>query len=72
VGSTQATDAISISWSAADVREVRPDLTPDQCPEVLREVEDRHDASVGINWDIICKVADRLYPEPGDSSGDDG
>lgn len=51
-------------WQVEDVRGQRPDLTDDQCREVLRQIERGHDATIGINWDVIDAVADILYPEP--------
>lgn len=51
-------------WQVEDVRSQRPDLTDDQCRDVLRVIDRRHDANIGINWDVIDVVADMLYPEP--------
>jgi hypothetical protein len=56
---------ISIKWSIDDVKEVRPDLTDDECLDVLTRVHDKHDANVGVNWDIIKLTADILFPEGG-------
>ncbi len=53
-------------WQVEDVRDQRPDLTDDQCREVLHQIERGHDATIGINWDVIDAVADMLYPEPDD------
>jgi hypothetical protein len=53
-----------ILWHIDDVKEVRPDLTDDQCREVLQECQQNHDAGIGIHWDIIRFCADDLYPEP--------
>lgn len=55
-------DAIAIKWSIEDVQEVRPDLTEAQCREVLAAVFDRHDATIGVTWDVLTIVADDLYP----------
>ena len=57
-------DSISIGWSIEDVQELRPDLTDDQCRDVLRRVEDRHHADIGVNWDIIEEAAEELFPSP--------
>lgn len=51
-------------WHINDIREQRPDLTDDQCREVLRNLEENHDANIGINWDVIDIAAGILYPEP--------
>jgi hypothetical protein len=55
---------LSIGWSVEDVRDLRPDLSDGQSREVLRFVEDRHNASVGITWDVIEEAADELFPPP--------
>ena len=56
-------DEIAIIWSAADVLDVRPDLTHDQALDVLHRVEHKHDATIGINWDVLSCHASMLYPE---------
>lgn len=56
-------DEIAIIWSAADVLTIREDLTPDQAYEVLQQAEHKHDAEVGINWDVLGFHADWLFPE---------
>jgi hypothetical protein len=55
---------IAIIWSTDDVLTVRPDLTDDQAWEVLRAVEDAHDANHGICWDTLEAAAVTLFPEP--------
>ena len=55
-------DQIAVSWHIDDVREVRPDLTDDQCREVLAQAKHRHDAEIGINWDVLDAHADYLFP----------
>lgn len=54
---------ITVTWCIEDVQEERPDLTDEQASEVLRLVEHKHDANIGINWDFIRYMADHLYPE---------
>jgi len=53
---------IAIIWSLEDVQEIRPDLSDDECMEVLGFAENKHDASIGINWDTLEIWADYLYP----------
>lgn len=60
------TRTISICWAIEDVLEVRQDLTEEQAAEVLEEVARIHDASLGINWDVLQEVANTLFPEPED------
>lgn len=52
---------IAIVWSTDDVREVRPDLTDDQCWEVLKTAEQQHDAMIGLCWDTLTYIADDLF-----------
>lgn len=53
---------IQISWHIEDIKSVRHDLDEQQCAEVLGELKHNHDASIGINWDVIECVSDYLYP----------
>lgn len=56
-------DTISITWGISDVKEVRPDLTDKQAREVLSEAKRKHDASIGINWEVLEVVAEYLFPK---------
>jgi hypothetical protein len=55
-------DFIAIKWVIEDVQEIRPDLAEAQCREVLATVRDRHDATIGVTWDVLSIVANDLYP----------
>ena len=44
---------IAAVWGIEDVREMRPDLTADQCWEVLEATDRRHDATKGITWEVL-------------------
>jgi hypothetical protein len=57
-------------WFVDDVLNMRPDLTDDQCVEVLHYLEDNFDANYGINWDVIHYAAAELFPEVGESRDD--
>jgi hypothetical protein len=57
-----AADTIEISWHIDDVKEFRPHLTDAQAREVLAHAKRRHDAAIGINWDVITFHADHLFP----------
>ena len=48
-------DSITITWHIDDVRSLADDIDPtdEQCREVLRRADKYHDASVGINWDVL-------------------
>lgn len=53
-------DKISIVWGIEDVKAVAPKLTDAQCREVLQTAERQHDASVGINWDVLKFHAENI------------
>ena len=57
-------DSIAIFWSIEDVQEVARHLTDDQAREVLETAKRRHDANVGINWEVLETVADILFDQP--------
>ncbi len=59
----RSADTIEISWHIDDVQEIRPDLTDAQAREVLDQAERRHDASIGITWDVLAIHADDLFPQ---------
>ena len=57
---------INCRWHIDDVKEVRPDLNDDQCRDVLLTAERRHDANIGINWEVLAIWARELFPEADD------
>lgn len=59
----EKTKTIAIEWGIEDVQNVREDLTDAQAWQVLKAVESRHDAEIGINWDYLAAVADDIFPE---------
>ena len=50
-------DSISIGWDIDDVREEArrkgQELTLDESRETLRLAKKNHDASIGINWEVL-------------------
>jgi hypothetical protein len=52
---------IAILWQIDDVLCIRPDLTEEQAWEVLQVVERRHDATIGVNWDVLHFHAQALF-----------
>lgn len=48
---------IEIKWSTEDVlwqaEQLDLELTEEQADDILESLENRHDASIGINWDVI-------------------
>ena len=57
-------DTIALHWSTEDVMQQCNWLTKDQARDVLHECLHGHDASIGLNWDVIECVAEYNYPEP--------
>jgi hypothetical protein len=56
---------IALVWSVEDVQGLRPDLTEEQAWEVLRQVERRHDAELGVTWlTLECVAEDEFGPAP--------
>ena len=51
-------------WSISDVIAVRDDLTDEQAAEVLAAVDKKHDANLGINWDVLETTAGFMFPAP--------
>jgi len=64
-------DEIAIVWSVEDVEMHCDWLTRDQALEVLYSLEARHDASIGINWDVIGDTANWMFPNPKYAEPDD-
>ena len=56
------TNSIAIVWEIDDIKELRPDLTDDECMEVLGYAERKHDASLGICWETLEYHCDHLFP----------
>jgi hypothetical protein len=57
---------ISIGWCIEDVQSIRPDLTDEQATEVLLRIERKHDANIGVNWDVLQAWADEMFPNKED------
>ena len=56
---------IALVWSVEDVQGLRPELTDGQAWEVLRQVERRHDAELGVTWLTLELTAeDEFGPAP--------
>ena len=53
------------------MQEIRPGLTDDQAWDVLQNARRYHDATIGINWDVLGCHADLLFgdaPETDDAA----
>ena len=53
---------IAIPWSIEDIKKDRPDLTDEECLDVLFVIKEKHDANIGINWEVLEYYADTIYP----------
>lgn len=53
---------ISIKWYSSDVWHRCKLLTASECVNVLERAYAKHDASVGMNWDVIDFWIESLYP----------
>lgn len=53
---------IAQRWHVEDVQKVRPDLNKEKCIDVLKSVDATFNAEIGINWSVITKHADKLFP----------
>lgn len=56
-------DEISIVWSVGDVKQQCSWLTDEQARDVLYNLKHKHDACIGINWDVIDVKANILFGE---------
>jgi hypothetical protein len=50
----------TIIWSAEDVLSLDDTLTASQVEDVITHIENKHDASIGVNWDTIKQVIDYI------------
>ena len=55
---------IAIIWSLEDVLMECDWLTEEQALDVLHSLDANHDATLGINWEVIRESAHWKYPEP--------
>ena len=63
LSSDRANKKISIEWHIDDVLDIRPDLDDRKAMNVLNMVMRKHDATVGVNWEVLDTWASILYPE---------
>ena len=52
---------IAIVWDVEDVQSVRPDLSDDKAWQVLQQTSQCHDATIGIDWDVLECHASMLF-----------
>ena len=58
---------IASLWNVEDVQSIRPDLTEGQAWEVLQSAEKGHDATIGINWEVLECHAEMLFGDAPDT-----
>ena len=62
-------NSIAIIWCIDDVKSIRPDLSDDECMDVLTYQDRKHDASMGVSWDTLEWCAHYLFPKKEVSNG---
>ena len=61
---TESNDSITITWHIDDLEDIAPRLSRRQRQAVLACVKKDHDASIGINYDVLNYWANFLFPLP--------
>ena len=56
-------EQISIIWEVDDVLIQNPLLTREEAMDVLEFIDNKHDANIGVNWDVIEYAIECRYPE---------
>ena len=57
-------NSIRIIWCIEDIKHLTDTpLTDDECMSILKKVECKHDASIGINWDVLEYYVDEYLEE---------
>lgn len=56
-------NSITISWHIEDVQSLDDSLTDVEAFEVLCRAKHNHDATVGINWDVLEFWVDEVVSE---------
>jgi hypothetical protein len=62
---------IAIIWSVEDVMMECDWLTEEQALDVLHSLDHNHDATIGINWDVIRHTAQWKYQETQETDNDE-
>lgn len=63
-------DEIAIVWSVDDVLQECDWLTREQALEVLHNLDHKHDANIGINWEVIYYTAEWMHPKEEENVND--
>jgi hypothetical protein len=65
---SKLTRKVWLVYTIADVKMVRPDLTAAQCGQVLDEMYNHFDYTVGFTWERMAEVAEELFPADDNTS----
>jgi hypothetical protein len=57
---SQPINHIDITWHKSDVRQVWGNATDEQCAAVLTYIERHHDATIGVNWEVLTDACDAV------------
>ncbi|WP_201750320.1 hypothetical protein [Tautonia marina] len=60
---------IAVSWAIEDVQEIRPDLSDAQACQVLQWAKHHHDATIGINREVLACHAEHLFGDAPAANG---
>jgi hypothetical protein len=62
-------ESIAIFWGFEDIlgeaKEMGIKLTKEQAKEILQEIDMRHDATIGVNWDVLRVYIENYSSERG-------
>ena len=47
-------NTIHIAWSIDDLLSLEAELSKEEAKEILLEIERRHDANEGVNWEVLA------------------
>ena len=74
LGDTLEGKAIFIAWHIDDVLMVAEEmnylLTEEEAKEILKQLDNNHDATCGITWDTIRSQIECFYPEKEDKTNE--
>tara|TARA_B100000424_G_scaffold6055_1_gene4511 strand:- start:220 stop:591 length:372 start_codon:yes stop_codon:yes gene_type:complete len=55
--------SVSFVWHIDDVLDGHPHLSKEQAKDVLLNCKKNHDATIGMNWEVINQTVEFLYPK---------
>lgn len=56
-------DEITIMWHIGDVKYLDDTLSDEECRRVLQYAKDEHNATIGINWEVLYGYIDIVKGE---------